>query len=312
MSASLSSTTCSRCFAAIRRGTRFCGECGTDLVGGEGALELVELDDGGPRQPRSEVIRRKAGVAALGLALLLSLASFAGYGRGGDATLEREIRSLQGEVERLGGRSDGLDAQNAKLAGRLKSTESRVKRSNAGVAPLAKQVLKSVFTVEVGASLGTAFAAWQEDGVLFLVTADHVVDGAARPYVAIERDGGSWSGEIVRRDRKNDLALIRLSGRPPKTRPLWQGARRALPATGDELLLVGSPFGLGGTVTSGVVSRVSKRVIQTDAAANPGNSGGPAIDREGRVVGVLVAGGGQNINFVVPIARACARLRACT
>jgi S1-C subfamily serine protease len=56
---------------------------------------------------------------------------------------------------------------------------------------------------------------------------------------------------------------------------------------------------------------VTARVIQTDAAANPGNSGGPALDKNGNVVGVLIAGGGENINFAVPIRLACAKLRAC-
>jgi S1-C subfamily serine protease len=51
--------------------------------------------------------------------------------------------------------------------------------------------------------------------------------------------------------------------------------------------------------------------IQTDAAANPGNSGGPAIDRQGNVVGVLLAGGGQNLNFAIPIQRACVTIRTC-
>jgi S1-C subfamily serine protease len=83
------------------------------------------------------------------------------------------------------------------------------------------------------------------------------------------------------------------------------------PRAGDELLLVGSPFGLEGTVTTGIVSRVTKKAIQTDAAANPGNSGGPALDKQGRIVGVLVSGAGENINFVVPIARACVKLRRC-
>jgi serine protease Do len=60
-----------------------------------------------------------------------------------------------------------------------------------------------------------------------------------------------------------------------------------------------------------MVSRITAIVIQTDAAANPGNSGGPAVDLQGRVVGVLVAGGGQNLNFAVPISRACDKLRNC-
>src|SRR4029453_3693945 len=97
--------------------------------------------------------------------------------------------------------------------------------------------------------------------------------------------------------------------RPGGSPPLWQRARRGSPKTGDQLLLVGSPYGLGGTVTTGIVSRVTRQAVQTDAAANPGNSGGPAVDRKGRVVGVLVAGGGQNVNFAIPIARVCAKLR---
>src|ERR671931_325320 len=114
------------------------------------------------------------------------------------------------------------------------------------------------------------------------------------------------------RDSQNDLALVRVSGSPAGAAPLWQDVHAgAPPRPGDQLLLVGSPYGLEGTVTTGIVSRVSRHVIQTDAAANPGNSGGPATDRQGRIVGILVAGGGENINFAVPIARACVKLRHC-
>jgi serine protease Do len=102
-----------------------------------------------------------------------------------------------------------------------------------------------------------------------------------------------------------------VDGKPAGAAPLWQQPDTAPPRTGDELLLLGSPYGLQGTVTTGIVSRVTKKYIQTDAAANPGNSGGPAIDKQGRVVGVLVAGGGENINFAVPIRLVCSYLRAC-
>jgi len=77
-------------------------------------------------------------------------------------------------------------------------------------------------------------------------------------------------------------------------------------------LLIGSPYGLEGTVTTGVVSRVTSKTIQTDAAANPGNSGGPAVDKQGNVVGILVSGGGENLNFAVPIAKVCRSLRHCS
>ena len=200
-----------------------------------------------------------------------------------------------------------LQEANALLAGRVDSAQERSR----GAAPLAQRALKSVFTVETDSGLGAGFAAWTEGGAIYLVTADHVIADARSPFVTVSRKGASWSGEIVRRDPRNDLALIRVSGRPQGTKPMWQIAKANIPKQGDELLLIGSPYGLDGTVTTGVVSRVSKRTIQTDAAANPGNSGGPAIDLDGRIVGVLVSGGGQNINFAVPIARACKKLRDC-
>jgi S1-C subfamily serine protease len=149
------------------------------------------------------------------------------------------------------------------------------------------------------------------------VTAYHVVDDVVGTSVTINRKGGSWSGEIAAVDPGNDLALIKINGRPAGAAPLWQlVAGRARPEPGDQLILVGSPFGLQGTVTTGVVSRVTRREIQTDAAANPGNSGGPALDKQGRLVGVLVSGGDptygvQNINFAVPIERVCIKLRRC-
>src|SRR5262249_53448779 len=138
-----------------------------------------------------------------------------------------------------------------------------------------------------------------------------VITQAGSSFVNVTRNDHSWQGEIARTDPANDLALIKVSGNPAGAVALWQRPVRTLPATGDELLLVGSPYGLEGTVTTGIGSRVTAKVIQTDAAANPGNSGGPAIDKSGKIVGVLVAGGAQNLNFAVPIGRVCVKLRSC-
>src|SRR5215210_1568344 len=194
---------------------------------------------------------------------------------------------------------------NDQLAGRIRSTERELR-----VTPIAARALKSVFTIHAGNSLGTAFVAWRGPDGTYLITAAHVVAGYDEPVV-LARKSGEWEGEIVRRDRKNDLALVRVEGRPDGAAPLWQKPLRAKPKTGEQLLLVGSPYGLGGTVTTGIVSRVTRRMIQTDAAANPGNSGGPAVNRHGRVVGILLAGGGENINFAIRIERACKLLRGC-
>jgi S1-C subfamily serine protease len=230
--------------------------------------------------------------------------------------LDRERAAWQGEVAKLRREVAALSGRDEKLAGRLNTAERRLSRREVGIAPLAARVLKSVFTVETDYGLGTGFVAWQEDGATYLVTAHHVVEGNPSSSVTITRKGSSWAGTIDAVDPNNDLALIRINGKPAGVKPLWQAvAGSGRPKAGDELILIGSPFGLAGTVTTGVVSRVTKREIQTDAAANPGNSGGPAIDKQGRIVGVLVSGVnpalGQNLNFAVPIDRVCLKLRRC-
>src|SRR5436190_952668 len=160
------------------------------------------------------------------------------------------------------------------------------------------------------AAVAGALAGCRDAGSTYLITADHVVKDSSAS-VTLSRSSQSWQGEVTAQDAKNDLAVIRLDAQPLGADPLWQKPRSGVPAVGDELLLAGSPFGLSGTVTTGVVSRVTPKLVQTDAAANPGHSGGPAVAKDGRIVGVLVAGGGENINFAVRIDRACAKLRAC-
>jgi S1-C subfamily serine protease len=211
------------------------------------------------------------------------------------ATLQHELNALRGRDSSL---TRGVQALQTKQG---------------NLAPLAKRVLKSVFTVFAGQELGTGFVGWQDDSASYLITARHVVVHNFGGYVTLQRaGGGSWQGEIMAEDAKNDLAVIRLDGHPAGAAPLWQKPRTAPPAPGDSLLLVGSPYGLSGTVTKGIVSRVTPKLIQTDAAANPGNSGGPAVDQQGHVIGVLVSGiVGSGLSFAVPIARMCEQLRHC-
>jgi len=259
----------------------------------------ADVDYGTARASRAGIAGAVVAVAALALA---------GFALVGERRHASELAALRTDLHAAEAR---LAKRSAKLSGEVDAAKRRSKRRDAGLAPLARRVLRSVFTVETDTSLGTGFVAWREAGASYLVTAAHVVDEASGAFVTVSRKGGSWSGEIVRVDRSNDLAVVRISGRPSGAAALWQVPRRSPPHVGDQLLLVGSPFGLEGTVTTGVVSRVTRNAIQTDAAANPGNSGGPALDEEGRIVGVLVAGGGQNVNFAVPIAKACASIRDC-
>lgn len=248
---------------------------------------------------------------AVGCLLLVAL-GLSGYTflRQG-AIVGEERRAREKEIAVLRGQVDALEGRSATLSNRVGSAERTLETERGSIARLANRVLRSVFTVETDVGFGTGFVGWQEGGASFIVTAHHVVADAGSSFVTVTRKGGSWSGEIVGADPEHDLAVIRISGKPARAAALWQTGKEKVPKTGEELLLVGSPFGLEGTVTTGVVSRVTSRYIQTDAAANPGNSGGPALDKTGRIVGVLVSGGGQNVNFAIPIGRACLRLRDC-
>jgi S1-C subfamily serine protease len=250
-----------------------------------------------------------AALAALAALVALAISGFVFIRQTGALDAERAARRAQ--LNGLEGRIAALEERNTTLSGRLGSAEKTLKRRETGIAPLASRVLRSVFTVETENGLGSGFVAWTDGGASYLVTANHVIDGQLGSGVTISRKGGSWSGAIDAVDPKHDLAVIRIEGRPAGAVPLWQNSHGHKPRTGDQLLLVGSPYGLYGSVTTGIVSRVTSRAIQTDAAANPGNSGGPALDKQGHVVGVLVSGGGENINFAVPISLACARLRHC-
>ncbi len=247
------------------------------------------------------VLAGLAVVAAIGISLF-AVASVREQSMQVDL-LETDVRELEGRLEKF-------RLADAEYAHRLSQSETKLKQKEQGIAPLAARVLKSVFTVKTSDGLGAGFAGWIANDQLYVVTAAHVVSEVGE-QVLLERNTGSWRAEVVARDRARDLAVLRVDGKPVGAKPLWQKPVPNKPRVGDALLLVGSPYGLGGTVTSGVVSRVRPQEIQTDAAANPGNSGGPAVDRKGRVVGVLVAGSGENLNFAVPIARLCGSLRSC-
>lgn len=297
---------CPACGIAVRRGAHFCGACGAVLpdAHAEGARIAMQSRLRRAIGPLTAVIAAAA-LAIAAIAIVLSHNEQQGR--------RHQAVALQVGLITAQHRLTVLERENATLAQRLAATEKNLSQTKAGVAPLAARMLRSVFTIETPNGLGTGWAAWTEQGVMYLITANHVVQDAldsGTREVTVRQKGKQWKGEIGASDSVNDLAVVRVIGLIAP--PLWQTPDAALsPLPGDELLLVGSPYGLEGTVTTGVVSRVTYDAIQTDAAANPGNSGGPAVDTKGEVVGVLLSGGAENLNFTVPIQRACVTLRRC-
>lgn len=143
-----------------------------------------------------------------------------------------------------------------------------------------------------------------------LVTNEHVVDGGSSFQVEFRE--GEWSeAELLGVDAYSDLAILDMVDRPVDATPL-EFVDEPHP-TGTPVMALGAPFGLSQTVTSGIISGRERALpaesgfqvpdaIQTDAAVNPGNSGGPLLDLNGDVVGVVTAGGGDNIGFAVSAA----------
>lgn len=143
-----------------------------------------------------------------------------------------------------------------------------------------------------------------------IVTNHHVVEGAETVNVKLA-DGRSFEATVVGSDPMTDIALLKIEA--DVSLPFVDfGTSRTL-RVGDEVVAVGNPFGLGGTVTSGIVSALSRDIhsgplddyIQTDAAINRGNSGGPLFNNNGEVIGVNTAiispgGGSVGIGFAVP------------
>jgi serine protease Do len=143
----------------------------------------------------------------------------------------------------------------------------------------------------------------------YAVTNNHVVDGADKVEVTTD-DGKTYSAKVIGTDKRTDLALIKVEGGADLP---FAKLAAGKPRIGDWVLAVGNPFGLGGTVTAGIVSASGRDIgngpyddfIQIDAPVNKGNSGGPAFNMQGEVVGVNTAiyspsGGSVGIAFSIP------------
>jgi S1-C subfamily serine protease len=140
----------------------------------------------------------------------------------------------------------------------------------------------------------------------YILTNYHVVRDAKKISV-ITKDGKKYEAKVIGKDKFSDIAVVKIDAQGLKPAPLGDSCKvRA----GDWAIAIGSPLGLGNTVTFGIISNINREVplsninfIQTDAAINPGNSGGPLLNINGEVIGIntAIAGRAQGIGFAIPI-----------
>ena len=155
---------------------------------------------------------------------------------------------------------------------------------------------------------------WVYDNAGHIVTNNHVINGASSVKVTFS-DGKSYTAKVVGTDTSTDLAVLHVNAPSSELSPLTLGDSSKV-AVGDGVVAIGDPFGLTGTVTSGIVSAVNREIsspdgtplegaIQTDAAINHGNSGGPLFDLQGDVIGITSqiesdSGGSDGVGFAIP------------
>ena len=182
-------------------------------------------------------------------------------------------------------------------------------KSESGVVRIDVDKINS--SLETG-SLGSGFVF---DDLGHIITNAHVVESASSVTITF-LDGSQYNAQIIGSDKFTDIAVIKVEEKPRYLHPLQMGDSSTL-KVGEQVAAIGNPFGLSGSMTSGIVSQIGRllpsqdtgfsipNVIQTDAAINPGNSGGPLLNMVGKVMGINTAiqsGTGQSagIGFAVP------------
>jgi putative serine protease PepD len=177
-------------------------------------------------------------------------------------------------------------------------------------------IAPSVVTVFTPVGLGTGFVVKSEEGASWVATNFHVVSrrgGWIVDEITVQHDGSRWPATPARWREDDDLAILRIEATLPALSLAY--GEESEPHVGDPVLAYGSPQGLQGTATVGIISAIRTGWIQTDAQINQGNSGGPLVDRRGRVLGITslaFVGGGSGLGFAVDARKLCSLLAGMT
>jgi hypothetical protein len=285
-------------------------------VGGQppyGGTPGQPMPAGGPGWPAPSPQRSRLGTVVAVIAIVLVVVTVV------QTVLLVETNSALGDQKKSAAAAESKsDRRLAKLENDVDGLRQRVKKSldSAGVAA---KVLPSVFQVDAGEYLGTGFVVGAAPGGgTYLLTNHHVVEhllASGSKSVKLERSGGSYPAKVVKYDEDKDIALLECDESfhvlPVVDKPV---------RSGEPVVAVGSPLGLGSSVTTGVVSSPERAVpgsadkfIQFDAAINPGNSGGPVVNANGQVVGIATekARDAEGIGLAIPISVPCDQFSVC-
>jgi putative serine protease PepD len=295
------------------------GGCPNHSAPGDSALvpHVLDADIGGARN-RS----RRPLLAAIAISLVLALMV------GWIVSLQGQIHGMRSDLARTSARlgsvstraTDGAKTQqqvtNA-LSGRIGAVEARI-NSQPDPASIARRASGSVFTIETDTGQGSGFAMGSSGAGTTFVTNFHVVSdtwNTGGRTVSLKHGDATYTGTIIKVDPADDLAVIQAG---ITVAPLTKAT--IAPQVGDPVLVIGTPLGIGESVTSGIVSgfptQEGQTSIQFSAPISPGNSGGPLVDRSGNVIGVAeakaVGGGAEGLSFAIPVDQVCSGLSICT
>jgi serine protease DegQ len=231
-------------------------------------------------------------------------------GQGGTKTLALTQARMEGNQDAMPGGSFRQAAQKAAPAVVSINVQQKA-RSKARRADPWFRFFEEPEDESTGGGMGSGVIVSAEG---YILTNHHVIEGAEAIEVALN-DGRTAMAKVIGTDSETDLALLKID--LPKLPTIILGQMETL-QVGDAVLAIGNPFGVGQTVTSGIVSALGRKqlgintfenFIQTDAAINPGNSGGALVDANGLLMGINTAiysrsGGNMGIGFAVPVSTA--------
>jgi S1-C subfamily serine protease len=250
------------------------------------------------------------------ISVIIVVMFFVGFLSGGSliyGLTSPEIDSLQNQIDSLQNVNNDIELQNITYFYNDTALSNLYDEVKDSIIVISGEVAyQTFFGTQYSAVEGSGFI-YKYDDEMVVITNYHVVSGASDIVVTFS-NGNSYPGEVIGSDAYSDLAVLKVDAPSEELNPLEISSSSGL-KVGDPVIAIGSPFGLGGTMTNGIISQQGRtiqdsvagsfpiaNIIQTSAPINPGNSGGPLLDYQGKVVGITTAiiENSNSLGFAIP------------